>query len=299
MTSPQSNLPQTQEMTAEQVELIKNTVCKGATNDELNLFLYQCKRTGLDPLVRQIYAVKRWDGKLQKEVMSVQTSIDGMRLVAQRTGEYQGQDGPMWCDDDGVWKDVWLKKTPPKAAKVGVKRKGFEGTLWAVAIFDSYAQTYNDKKTGETKLTAMWQKMPDLMIAKCAEFLALRKGFPQELSGLYGSEEMAQALPPAPQGHEEPKANTPPEKPGEYVIGFTKGFKGKKIADVKREDLENLLQWCIDNNAKPDFQEAAIAYLDALPPPTAAQQLGLDDEPVATDVTPVDGELPPFDQFKG
>lgn len=190
-----------------QVETFKSTFCKGLTNDEVQLFGYTAARIKLDPFARQIYPVKRWDSKQKKEVLSIQYAIDGFRVIAERTGQYfAGQE--LWCGADGVWLDVWLEKTPPKAAKVSVVRcvNGVKHESWAVALFDEYVGKDKDGKP-----TKFWRDMAALMIAKVAEAKALRKAFPQDLSGMYTTDEMAQAD----NGYQapEPKSELPTDPP--------------------------------------------------------------------------------------
>lgn len=173
--------PAEADWTREKIDLIKRTVAVGTTDDELQLFLYTAKRTGLDPLAKQIHAIKRWNSQAGREVMTVQTGIDGYRLTADRTGKLAGISDPLFDVED---------KPHPGKATVTVRKlvDGNECEFSASARWSEYVQT---KKDGS--ITAMWAKMPYLMLGKCAEALALRKAFPADLSEVYTFEEMAQA----------------------------------------------------------------------------------------------------------
>lgn len=175
--SPEQNAWDNQQLAA-----LKQIGLSAAGAGDLSLFFHQAKKTGLDPFTRQIYMIER-GGRY-----TIQASIDGLRIIAQRSGDYAGQTAPMWCGNDGVWKDVWLESAAPTAAKVGVYRKGFVEPLYAIATLTSYMPTTRDGKP-----SGLWAKMPDVMLSKVAEALALRKAFPNDLSGIYSAEEMEQA----------------------------------------------------------------------------------------------------------
>ncbi len=160
----------------DELSLITNTVAKGATKEELEMFLYVAAKRGLNPLTRQIHFVKRGDQG------TIQTGIDGFRLIAQRTNQYapSGKATQFEVDKQGrlVSATVYGNKI--------VNGTAFEFS--ATAYFDEYAP-----KMPNGALFPMWQKMPRTMLEKCAEAKLLRKGFPEELSGIYADEEMHQA----------------------------------------------------------------------------------------------------------
>lgn len=185
--------------TAEQKEILRNNVASpDFTDDELRFCMGVAKARNLDPFQRQIYFSKRrnWIGKNKPGAdregyawkVDANPTIDGFRAIADRTGEVDGYDDPLWCGPDGQWVDVWLKKDPPAAAKVRVYRKGRSKPCTAIAKFEEYAA-----KKQDGALTSMWIKMPANQLAKCAEALALRKAFPEQFGELYSKEEMEQA----------------------------------------------------------------------------------------------------------
>ena len=178
-----------------QLDLVKRTVAPGLTDEEFALFCHIARVRHLDPLQRQIHAVKRktWNAQANggkgayEDKMTIQTAIDGYRSIANRTGLYMPSDKGALLEGSGdvsMRITMWVKKYHPISAS------------WhefsATAYYREFVQTRKDENK-KVIPNSMWEKMPVNQLTKCAEALALRKGWPEELGGIYVDEEMQHA----------------------------------------------------------------------------------------------------------
>jgi len=201
-----------------QLDLIKRTVAKDLNHVEFDMYIAVCRRVGLDPFRKQIYAnVYNRDKPDKRQVVFI-TSVDGFRAVAARNRNYRpdeeepeityeeaakGPDNPrgivkavvtVWkMDESGHWSPIkgvarWEEFAPVK-----------EGGSWedTGSVWEDTGKPKKAFKPDGTFVldpdAKFWRKMPAHMLAKCAEVQALRKGWPEDLSGIYAPEEMAQA----------------------------------------------------------------------------------------------------------
>ncbi len=181
------------EYTRQQINLIRQTIMPGATDPELALFLEYARRTGLDPFAKQLIPIRTYDSKTRSERYEFMTGIDGLRLVAHRTGEHNGVDGPYYRAKGGEWKDYWDGDDPPWECKFTVFRKGAEHGFTARI---KYAEFVRTRRRGEGRnavreVYGPWATMPEQMMAIRAESHALRRAFPRETSGLFLREDDA------------------------------------------------------------------------------------------------------------
>lgn len=173
----QAQTPQHQGFSSKQVQILKSIICPGITDDELEVFMMTCTHTNLDPFIKQIYAVKR-GGK-----MTIQTGIDGYRLIAERTHCYAPGPEPTYT----FRKDDSLESATSYVKKL--TQDGTWHTIAATAYFDEYCKFNSGSRTP----AGIWGTMPKTMLAKCAEAVALRRAFPGDMTNVYTAEEMDQA----------------------------------------------------------------------------------------------------------
>lgn len=179
--------PEQTDWTPEQANALLEMFNLGnAPHAVIRSYFHVAQSTGLDPFKRQIHLIER-QGKY-----TPQTSIDGFRMIRDRSGVFDGGE-IAWCGPDGVWRDVWLESGFPAAARYTLHRTDQNLPVVATALWDAYVQT----RGKDGAVTHMWAKMGPHMLAKVAEALAIRMAFPDDTGGLYTDDEMAQATAPA------------------------------------------------------------------------------------------------------
>lgn len=250
-----------------QVATLRQLGVDKASREDLAIFFHQSVRTGLDPFARQIYMIGRnakevvWENGQKRESWvtkyTIQTGIDGYRLIARRAAdrarESLGYEDTMWCDDNMNWHNAWIRSTPPAACMVTVLRNGER--FPAVATYAEYVQTNRDGSPN-----SMWSRMAANQLAKCAEALALRKAFPQDLSGIYTAEEMAQADNQQPEPARQP---APAQEPQQQPAAKAGRRKPPTLAEAMAKNAEPAAEPIEDLGEKRDFlAEAELANGD-------------------------------------
>lgn len=249
--------PEQQRWNDNQIAILRALGIEDATQADLDLFFHYCRTTGLDPFRRQIYMIGRntkiteWVDqpsggrtRVEKYVTkyTIQTGIDGYRRngreAAKRLGDTLSFDGPYWCGEDGVWKEVWPGQTPPVAAKYTVFRNG--EPFSAVVHYDEFVQTNavyegsgNQRRKIRDEPNSMWAKMPRNQTAKCAEAMAYRRAYPDDFTGLI-LEDSAQPTVIDQDGNVEAPAAKPTRKGGRGVGGL----RDKARAATREEPIE-------------------------------------------------------------
>lgn len=180
-------------LTRSQVELIKRTIAKDASDDELRMFIQVCKGAQLNPFMKQVHLIPRWDSKNGIEVRTIQVSIDGFRAIAESSGQYAGNDDAVFDGDVDVKFNKTDKETKKKVEQSVTAPQKATVTVYKVIGGQRYPFTatarWSEYYPGPL-LGFQWHIRPFLMLGKCAEALALRKAFPKLLSGMYAQEEM-------------------------------------------------------------------------------------------------------------
>lgn len=265
----------------EQIELIKRTVAKGATNDELQMFLHQCKKMGVDPIMNQMYFIKRADK------VNVQVGIGGLRAIASRQGDYDGQD-PITYGPDFKYKTAMV----PEWAEAKIFKKGISRPFTHRVYWTEFVPASND---------FMWLKMPKNQLGKCAEAAAFRKGWPDYQ--VYLADEMEQGDDPQSRSQIESRSaevetnafNEPLATPAQikriYTIATSKGitrelvhqgieksYNVKSTKELTRDQIEEL---AMRLNRAPARETVHIESDD---PEIQAEVAALEGDIVATDL---------------
>ena len=194
LTLHQGGAVAARDLTPAQLDLVRKTVAKDCNPDEFNLFIAVAQRTGLDPLRKQITCIVHNKDNARRQ-LTIITQIDGFRVIAARSGDYRPMDSSPVFEFDERAKDE--ATNPLGLVRAEVKCWKRYGDDWHPIIGEAYWSEFaplkdewsGGQKTGRKTLAENWARMPRLMLAKVAEAQALRRGWPDNLAGVYAEEE--------------------------------------------------------------------------------------------------------------
>jgi phage recombination protein Bet len=201
------------------LSLVQKTAFKDCNQVEFDEAVAVARELNLSPLRKQIYAFVFSRDNPKKRNMVLVVSIDGARAIAARHKNYRpdnrkprfetddvlkGPANPLgiisaevsaFCFVQGEWHKIvgvayWGEAAPVKSEPEEFTMQD-TGQKWP----DGNAKMRKVPKPGSPIIEKLdpdkdgWRKMPHLMLAKCAEMQALRKGWPEDLSRVYAEEE--------------------------------------------------------------------------------------------------------------
>lgn len=256
-------MPESLKFSPEQKSAYRSAYAPGATDEQFNLFITECERRSLVPGVHVVFQVRpaqEWNAKLQQKVkvekVALITTINALRLIAERSGKYEGH-GPFKYyysvgEDQPLVESVIPRGRIPHAVSVEGYRTGWKVPLFATARYDAYVQL-----KGEGGPTKMWATRGEEQLAKCAEAQMLRTVAPEECEGLYLDIEMPESGEPAAETTPAPNAA---EKPVVVPTATVAPAVNQKPAETVTPEkantiLEAATQAAVERNAaaQPDI----------------------------------------------
>lgn len=174
-----------QPLTPQQIQLVKDTVARGCTDDELRLLLYMAQRYGLDPLRHEIWCIKMKQG----EPALIMTGRDGFLKIAMRDPGYAGLQAFVVKAGDLFEIDAMSGEVTHKFAASAARSKAPILGAWARAWHKERPPMVSFVEFDEYRReTPTWRSNPSAMIQKVAEVFVLRRQF--NVSGLVAHEEI-------------------------------------------------------------------------------------------------------------
>ena len=175
---PEANLPATVPAThvvqsgphysSDEMIILREIIAKNCTEPEFKILLYMARQYGLDPMLKQIWAVKR----NERDPALIFVGRDGMLAIAHRSGQFDGMQSGVVYEGEG-------KDKHPVSAWCEIWRKDMSHSFKSEVLFSEYNTGFS-----------VWKSNPSAMIIKVVESVGLRKAF--SVSGVYSPEEISE-----------------------------------------------------------------------------------------------------------